>query len=256
MILEAGHSLRAVVLPLALAWLCNGAIAAQSPPKAAKGQGTACPRAQAATLERLFSADCADCWSAPATPPAPSEKPQSAAPGNTKPGPAPWRFDWITPGADGAPLAAGALPESADRVARLGFELPGASQTLQQSRVAALPLAGLRIKASSGPAWQGYFGVQLTLQINASTRLPAGSTAWLALVEQVSAGSDGTPVARSLLRSVAGPLPLTTLQAGSPMTHLRALRWPASAEPTRLQARAWIEGPDGRLLAVAADACR
>ena len=72
----------------------------------------------------------------------------------------------------------------------------------------------------------------------------------------MSAGSDGTPIARSLLRSVAGPLPLGTLQPGKTMTHLRALRWPASAEPTRLQARAWIEGPDGRLLAVAADACR
>ena len=258
-ILEAGRWLRAVPLPLALAWLCNGAIAAQSPPQAPKGPGTACPPAQAATLERLFSADCADCWSAPATPPAtsaPSAKPRSAAPGNGRTGPALWRFDWITPGADGAPLAAGALPEAADRVARLGFEWSGLSQTLQQSRVAAPPLAGLRIKASSGPAWQGYFGVQLTLQTTSATALPAGSTAWLALVEQVSEGSDGTPVARSLLRSVAGPLPLTTLQAGKPMTHLRALRWPASAEPTRLQARAWIEGPDGRLLAVAADACR
>ena len=261
-ILEAGRWLRAVPLPLALAWLCTGAIAAQSPPQAPqapKRPGTTCPPAQAATLERLFSADCADCWSAPATPPAPSapsEKPQSAAPGNARTAPALWRFDWITPGADGAPLAAGALPEAADRVARLGFEWPGLSQTLQQSRVAAPPLAGLRIKASSGPAWQGYFGVQLTLQTTSGTALPAGSTAWLALVEQVSAGSDGTPVARSLLRSVSGPLPLTTLQAGKPMTHLRALRWPASAEPTRLQARAWIEGPDGRLLAVAADACR
>ena len=241
MILEAGRWLRAAVLPLTLAWVCNGVIAAQSAPKAPNGPGTACPSARAATLERLFSADCADCWSAP---------------GNAQPGPTPWRFDWITPGADGAPLAAGALPEAADRVARLGFELPGASQTLQQSRAAAPPLAGLQIKASSGPAWQGYFGVQLTLQTTSAAALPAGSTAWLALVEQVSAGSDGTPVARSLLRSVAGPLPLNTLQAGKPITHLRALRWPASAEPTRLQARAWIEGPDGRLLAVAADACR
>ena len=234
-------------MPLALAWVCNGVGAAQSAPK---GPGTACPPAQAATLERLFSADCADCWSAPAAPPL------SAASGTAKPGSTPWRFDWILPGTDGAPLAAGALPEAADRLARLGLALPGAAQTLQQSRAAAPQLTGLRFKASSGPAWQGYFGVQLTLQTNPLTPLPAGSTAWLALVEQVSAGSDGSPVARSLLRSVAGPLPLVNLQPGKPLTHLRALRWPASAEPTRLQARAWIEGSDGRLLAVAADACR
>ena len=230
-----------------MAFVC-GAVAAARP--AAVEPRRACPPAQAATLERLFSADCADCWSAPAAQILP------AAPGAAKPGPATWRFDWITPGAEGAPLAAGALPEAADRVARLGLALPGASQTLQQARAAPLPLAGLRLKASSGPAWQGYFGVQLTLLTNRQTALPAGSTVWLALVEQVDAGSDGTPVARSLLRSVAGPLPLSTLQPGKPLTHLRALRWPTSAEPTRLQARAWIEGPDGRLLAVAADACR
>ena len=214
------------------------------------GAAQCLPTTQAATLERLVSADCADCWSSPGAHNAQRE------PDTAKPGPATWRFDWITPGSDGAPLAAGALPEAADRVARLGLALPGSSLPLQQSRAAAPPLAGLRLRASSGPAWQGYFGVQLTLQTRPGTALPAGSTAWLALVEQVAAASDGTPIARSLLRSVAGPLPLDTLQAGKPLTHLRALRWPAIAEPTRLQARAWIEGPDGRLLAVAADQCR
>jgi len=247
LILGAGRRLRLIVMPLAVALVGNVAGAAQPAPSGLRG---ACPPVQAATMERLFSADCADCWSAPAAQVAP------VAPGAAKPGPGTWRFDWITPGTDGAPLAAGALPEAADRVARLGRALPGASQTLQHAQAALPSLAGLRLKASSGPAWQGYFGVQLTLQTSPRTALPAGSTAWLALVEQVDAGSDGTPIARSLLRSVAGPLPLSTLQPGKPMTHLRALRWPTSAEPTRLQARAWIEGPDGRLLAVAADACR
>jgi hypothetical protein len=249
-ILEAGRGLRLLAKPLvavAVVLVCTGAGALVS---ATAAQRNACPAAQAAPVERLFSADCADCWSAPASPIAP------AAPGAATPGPATWQFDWITPGSDGAPLAAGALPEAADRLARLGLTLAGTSQTLQQRRAAAPPLSGLRINAASGPAWQGYFGVQLTLQTSPRTALPAGSTAWLALVEQVPAGSDGTPIARSLLRSVAGPLPLTTLQPGKPLTHLRALRWPTSAEPTRLQARAWVEGPDGRLLAVAADACR
>ena len=118
------------------------------------------------------------------------------------------------------------------------------------------------MRMASGPAWQGYFGTQLTLRLTGrpgaaktTTALPAGSTAWLALVELVRAGSDGTPVARALVRSVAGPLPLTALAPNQTMTHLRALRWPASAEPLHLQARAWIEGPDGRLLAVVADRC-
>ena len=205
----------------------------------------ACPATGAAVLERVFSADCADCW--------------ASDPGlrQAKARPVPrWVFDWIVPADAAAPLAAGALPESAERAARAtlaGLTAGPATERHQAPR--ALP-AGLQLRASSGPAWQGYFGVQLSLRRPAGTRLPAGSTGWLALVEQVPGGSDGTPVDRALVRSLAGPLPLEALPAGQPLTHLRALRWPASAEPTRLQARAWIEAPDGTILAVAADQCR
>ncbi len=193
--------------------------------------------------EALFSADCADCWSAPAG-------------GDTASAASAWRFDWIAPGGDAAPLALGALPEAAERAQRLGLGLTsGLAMPVLQRQAARPPRAGLQLQVISGPAWQGYFGLQLTLRSAQPAALPAGSTAWLALIEQVSAGSDGTPVARALVRNVAGPLPLAALVPGKALTHLRALRWPASAEPTRLQARAWIEGPDGRLLAVAADRC-
>ena len=207
----------------------------------------ACPPAHAPVLERLISAACADCW--------------SQAPAQPKPAPAQaWVFDWIVPAASDAPLAAAALLESAERAGRLGHlagTLP--AQALQPARRAG---AGAGLKVGSGPAWNGYFGLEFRLPAGARQRLPAGSTGWLALVEQVRAGSDGTPVARALVRSVAGPLPLHALgapagaAANQPLTHLRALRWPAGAEPTRLQARAWIEGPDGTILAVAADPCR
>ena len=205
----------------------------------------ACPPLQAAVVEAYFSADCGDCWSAP---------PGPAAAANS------WRFDWISPGGDGAPLAAGALPEAAERALRMGLA-PATSPAPAGRHAAGKPLPGLRLRVESGPAWQGYFGLQLTVSAARNTTLPTGASAWLALVERVPAGSDGTPIARALVRSVAGPLPLDALQPGKAMipltrlTHLRALRWPASAEPTRLQARAWIEAPDGRLLAVAADSC-
>ena len=190
--------------------------------------------------ERLFSAACADCWAqAVATPTTPA-----------------WRFDWIVPADDAAPLAAAGLPDAADRALRLGATAPTTAPALLLRRPALPALRGLSLKMESGPAWQGYFGVQLTLRSAASSPLPAGASAWLALVEQVSAGSDGTPVARSLVRSVAGPLPLDSLKPGQATTYLRALRWPAGAEPTRLQARAWIESAAGQLLAVAADQCR
>ena len=223
--------------------LATAALAA-TPPKIV---ASACPAPQAAVQEFFMPADCTDCWAAPA----------GAAPGA-------WRFDWITPTTDSAPLAAGALAESADRAARVGPSLAqtGSGSQAMQRQTARPALTGLQMRMQSGPAWQGYFGTQLTLRltgrpgaIQAATALPVGSTAWLALVELVRAGSDGTPVARALMRSVAGPLPLTALAPNQTMTHLRALRWPASAEPLHLQARAWIEGPDGQLLAVVADRC-
>jgi len=204
----------------------------------------ACPDNRAALTERFTSADCADCWAA-------------APPGAASTG---WLFDWIAPTPQGndAPLATAAVAEARDRAQRLGGAAPVASQVLVQ-REPAPRTPGLSLNVHSGPAWNGYFG----LQLNVRGRLPAGSTGWLALVEVLPAGSEGSTVERQLLRSVAGPLPLDS--AGRPQTpqlgrtqglqHLRALRWPEGAQPTRLQARGWIEGPDGRMLAVASDQC-
>ncbi len=233
-----------------VAGLLLGLTSAMSPataatPAATRSATPACPPPQAAVAEAFFSADCADCWGAPAGPAI------RAPTTNT------WRFDWISPGGRDAPLAAGALPEAAERAQRLGLA-PATSPKPARWQTASKPLPGLRLRVESGPAWQGYFGVQLSLAVASRNSLPTGATAWLALVERVPAGSDGTPIPRALVRSMAGPLPLDALKSGkamTTMTHLRALRWPASAEPTRLQARAWIEAPDGRLLAVVADSC-
>lgn len=193
-----------------------------------------CPRAGAAVTERFLSADCPECWAA---------KDGAAA------APAGWLFDWITPTPAGseAPLAAAAPAEAAERAQRAGGPSPVAQQMLTVR--SALPPGGPALRVLSGPAWNGYFGLQLELR----GVVPKGSSGWLALVELLPAGNEGSTVERQLVRSVAGPLPLDG--AKRPISHLRALRWPESAQPTRLQARGWVEGPDGRLLAVAADRC-
>ena len=211
----------------------------------------ACPAPQAVVQEAFMAADCAHCWSALPVPP----------PKAGTAGPPGWRLDWITPAAASAPLAAAALPEAADRAER-------AARAGAASAVAGRPFA-MRLQVASGPAWNGYFGLQMTLQPAraGSNRagLPAGSTAWLALVELLPAGTDGSTVARALVRSVAGPLPLDGPAAGTslnqlqpelqPISHLRALRWPEGARPERLQARAWIEAPTGQVQLMAADRC-
>jgi hypothetical protein len=201
-------------------------------PGAARVPGSRCPAAGAPVAEQFIPAACADCWTADAP----------VAAGT-------WRFDWIVPGADDAALSAAALPDATERLLRLGDTAPG--PRAQPAR--ALP--GLRLSVGAGPAWQGYFGLQLQLQARGAAALPTGATGWLALVERLPPGSEANAGTRALVRSVAGPLPLDGATGARGLTHLRALRWPTGAKPERLQARAWIEASDGRLLAVAADRC-
>lgn len=197
----------------------------------------ACPGAGAAVVERFISADCMDCWSAVDV---------AAAPVRT------WLFDWIALTAAGgdAPLAAAANTDAQERAQRAGGPSPTGTHMLTVRST--LPRAtGLKFSVQSGPAWNGYFG----LRLEARGHVPAGSSAWLALVELIPANTEGSVAERQLVRSVAGPLPLEALRSGRATSHLRALRWPETAQPTRLQARGWIEAPDGALLAIATDRC-
>ncbi len=202
-----------------------------------------CPPAQAATEEHFIAADCPACWSetlAGANP--------AAAAG--------WRFDWIVPAGGDAALSAAALSDAAERSARLGWRLPAGTQRQLTRPADAGGRSAPRLTVESGLPWSGYLGLQMRLRLPAGGALPTGSSGWLALVELLPAGTDGSPVERALVRSVAGPLPLASLRPGGAIDHLHALRWPESAKVERLQGRGWIEAPDGRLLAVAADRCR
>ncbi|HEV7913999.1 MAG TPA: hypothetical protein VGP22_09540, partial [Albitalea sp.] len=75
------------------------------------------------------------------------------------------------------------------------------------------------------------------------------AVAYVALVERVPAGSDGTPIDRQLVRAVAGPLGLSELATEARIEHLRSMRVPDTARPDRLSSVAWIEGGNGRVIA-------
>lgn len=233
-------------------WLLAAALVqpalARDAPTPARPDAT-CPAATAALVERFIAADCPDCWAAAADG-------ALAMPASTRH----WTLDWLLSRGAEAPMAAAALPEAAERGQRTGLldaaMAPAAGPgQMQQARQALRPWPGLALRVASGPAWQGYFGLQLRVAVGRATRLPAGSTAWLALVEQIPAGQEGSARPRALVRSVAGPLPLQPLRPGQPLSHLQALRWPEGAQPARLQARGWLEAPDGRVIAMAADRC-
>lgn len=161
-------------------------------------------------------------------------------------------LDWIVPSArgDDAPLASAAPIEALERAKRAAADVTA----LLERGQAATPLArasSLRLKVSAGPAWHGYIAVEF----DARGRLAPRSSGWLALVEHVGAGTDGTPVPRALVRAVAGPLDLDALGRDPPLRVVRALRWPETAQPTRLRATGWIEAADGRIVAIAAERC-
>lgn len=195
---------------------------------AAQAQPAPCPPAATQLLQRFILADCESCWQATGEP---------ALPATT------WVLDWIVPSpqGDAAPLSLAALPEAAERAQRAGVQVQHDKLT-----------PSLRLQVQGGPAWNGYFGLQLSVRGPAP---PAGSSGWLALVEQVSAGEEGSAISRQLVRAVAGPLPLDGLSPRKPLQHLRALRVGEGTQPQRLVGIGWAEAADGRVLAVAREAC-
>jgi len=188
-------------------------------------------------VERFISAECAACWSDAST---------------AQPGADEWLLDWIVPSSRGdeAPLSSAAPSEARARASRALRSAPGDDRTSVQ-RSAARTASALQLRVAAGPAWNGYFGVQ----IDASGHAAAGSTVWVALVESVAPGTDGTPLPRQLVRTVSGPLPADELRSGKPWQHLLAMRWPETAKPSRLRARAWIEDARGRIVAMAGERC-
>jgi len=176
-------------------------------------------------VERFVPADCEGCWSG-ATP---LPRPAGAL-----------VLDWITPAGDDAPMASAALPEAARRAGRLPAGRGGVRETRLHPSTAPL------LRIVDGPAWNGYIGLRLI--VTRHTGVPPGALAYAAVVEEVPAGSEGSPVERHLVRAMVGPMGLAELASEPKVEHLRAVSVPAGSRVERLASVAWIEAPDGRVL--------
>jgi hypothetical protein len=196
-----------------------------------------CPRVHAAVLERFISAECQACWTDASV---------------AQAGAGEWLLDWIVPSVrgDAAPLSSAAPPEARARARRALKAEPAKDRTRTQ-RSAARSDSSWQMSVVSGPAWNGYFGVQ----VDASGRADSGVSAWVALVEAVPAGTDGSAVPRELVRTLSGPFTPSELRSGQPWQYLLAMRWPETAKASRLHARAWIEDAAGRIVAMAGEPC-
>jgi hypothetical protein len=218
------------------------ALAAAKPPP---GVAANCPARATLLVEHFIAADCLACWQA--APPALGAMPVADKE---------WSLDWITPGADDAAMAPGALPEAAERLARVGADLPArlASAPAAFDTMTALsrPSTRRRFYVHSSLPHSGYMGVQL----HATGVWPAGSTGWIGLVELIEPGVRGTQIPRRLVRVLVGPVALPAGPgARNAVAPLYGLRWPENAHAENLVATAWIEDAGGRITQIATDRC-
>ncbi len=196
-------------------------------------------------LERFLSADCERCWGL-------AQAPAPVAVGPTL------ALDWIVPGrlGDEAPLSAAA---SRDALARLQtLRRPAPRTQLAISSPVAGRGGGATVRVAHGVALGGYIGASIEARHSASDRQPA--TAVLLLVETIAAGSDGTPIARNLVRNMLqapwnGASSLSNQEQMS-LLERRPLSIPEGANPQRLRVVGWLQDGRGRLLAAAQSGCQ
>jgi hypothetical protein len=192
-----------------------------------------------ALLERFISADCEACWTSPHDA-APMRNPKTLV------------LDWIVPGKGGedAPLSAAASRDALLRVAALALPSGPAST---YSSAAVVPDAR-RLRVAHGLPLADYVGA--SIEWTPATGGPW--TATLLLVQEISAGTQGTPIERHLVRNMLQ----ITWGANSPASTLeryfesRPLSLPASTPLERLSVVGWVQDASDKLVALAQSACQ
>jgi hypothetical protein len=192
----------------------------------------------AGLLERFINADCESCWSDART---------------TQPGPGEIALDWIVPGSrgDDAPLSAAASRDAPARLEALGRPAPPQAGSSHRK----LQRAGRQLRVAQGPPSNGYIGASIELKPGG----PGSWNAWLLLVETIPAGSEGTPVARNLVRNAVQPAwngerPLSKQQQQR-LFESRPMSIPEGAKPARLRVVGLVEDAQGRIVAAAQSVC-
>ena len=205
---------------------------------AAWAQGLVCSNdgqpAPSALWERFMDADCLACWGAVEAP----QPPGAVA------------LDWVIPSAKGdeAPLAAVALSEAADRWQALG--LAGSASGPNAAHLSRRH-ARHAVRVVQGVPVNGYLGATL------SYRPPSNRpyTAWMLLVEQLHAGTEGSLVPRQLVRAALEIRPASQGGRLQGLSDTRAFLLPPGAQPERLRVLAWVQDGQSRLLALAQTHC-
>lgn len=205
-----------------------------------------------ALFERFVSADCEACWSDAKTP-APSANARAIV------------LDWIVPGkaGDDAPLSAAATNDASLRLEALGRKAPDATDIHTATVQAPSPH---RLRVAHGLAFNDYLGTAIAFAPpRQAGRHKAPGNGWdfyLLLVQAIPAGTDGTPVARHLVRNMLqGHWPEQGTPApGSKALHrwmeTRSMRIAEGAKAEQLHMVGWVQDASGHIVAAAQSVCR
>lgn len=194
-------------------------------------------------MERFINADCESCWQDPAT--AKAKKGDAV-------------LDWVIPGSKGddAALSAVASRDGLNRLEAIKQAVPADALT-STLRVNSIKNATLRV--AHGIALSGYTGASIELKPIPATAKGQQLTSWLALVETIPQGTEGSPVERNLVRNVLqsswdGRKPLAKSEQNR-FFESRAMSVVQGVNADRLRVIGWVEDAKGRVLVAAQSIC-
>lgn len=216
------------------------ALAAALPAAPARAAAVSCSSdrqvAPGVLVERFLPDDCAECWARPSRP---------ADLGA-------FTIDWIVPGGGAdAPLSAAALPEAARRLAALGYTANTPEPQFWKWRHPVGSSLPGRLRVAHGPAVNDYVGVSIAWLPASADKRPLD--AWLLLLEELPAGTEGSPSLRRLVRAALSAEHIGIGPDG--WSERRSMRIPAGADPARLRLVGWLSDSRGHIVASAASRC-
>ena len=206
-------------------------------------------------MERFINADCETCWQDPAAPKADDGNGGHAV------------LDWIVPNdaggrGDDAPLSAVASRDGLTRLELLGKSVPRETTTITHAVADFKDGKGQQastLRVAHGLPLSGYMGTSIELKPVPASARQQHWTAWLVLVESLPAGTEGSPVARNLVRSAfqaawsGGPDP-SALDPNR-FFEARSMSVAQGVNPDKLRVIGWVEDAKGQVLAAAQSRC-
>jgi hypothetical protein len=195
-----------------------------------------------ALLERFINADCKACWADAGTPRAGRRE---------------LALDWVLPGSQGddAPLSAVATRDARKRLEGLSAAPAAASGNIKT------PVNGQagELRVAHGLPVSGYVGASIEFTPLKPEAAAQSWSAWLALVEILPTGTEGTPVARHLVRNLVQVAwkgreqRSTGKQMG--FAESRSMNIPVGMDTGRMRVIGWVQDAKGRVVAAAQSRC-